>query len=49
MDAEEIKCHPWFEPIDWAKIENRTMAAPYKPQLDNDGDIKHFLPEFTNI
>lgn len=48
-DAEDIKCHPWFEQIAWDRIENKTMAAPYKPQLDNDVDIKHFLPEFTNL
>jgi serine/threonine protein kinase len=22
-DAEEIKFHPWFECIDWKKIENK--------------------------
>ena len=48
-DAEEIKSHPWFEAIDWDKIEKKLVAAPYCPQLENEGDIKHFLPEFTNL
>ena len=48
-DAEEIKAHPWFEAIDWEKIQNKELAAPYQPQLDSEGDIKHFLPEFTNL
>lgn len=30
-DAEEIKCHPWFECIDWKKIESKVLAPPYKP------------------
>lgn len=48
-DAEEIKCHPWFECIDWKKIENKQLAPPYKPQLDHSDDVKHFPPEFTNL
>ena len=47
-DAEELKCHPWFEVIDWSKIENKLLVPPYKPQLDNMNDVKHFPPEFTN-
>lgn len=48
-DAEEIKSHPWFEQINWEKISNKTIAPPYKPQLDQADDTKHFLPEFTNL
>jgi protein-serine/threonine kinase len=48
-DAEEIKCHPWFECIDWKKIESKVLAPPYKPQLDHSDDVKHFPPEFTNL
>lgn len=49
QDAEEIKCHPWFECIDWKKIESKQLAPPYKPQLDNASDVKHFPPEFTTL
>ncbi len=48
-DAEEIKCHPWFECIDWKKIEGKVLQPPYKPQLDTNNDVKHFPPEFTNL
>lgn len=48
-DAEEIKCHPWFECIDWKKIESKVLAPPYKPQLDSSTDVKHFPPEFTTL
>ena len=48
-DAEEIKAHPWFEAIDWDKIQSKTCVPPYQPQLDQADDTKHFLPEFTNL
>ena len=41
--------HPWFACIDWAKISAKTLAPPYKPQLDRPDDVKHFGPEFTAI
>jgi serine/threonine protein kinase len=46
-DAEEIKSHEWFEDINWAKMENKMLNPPYKPQLDSMEDVKHFPPEFT--
>lgn len=48
-DAEEIKSHPWFECIDWQKLESKQIAPPYKPQLDQASDTKHFPTEFTNL
>jgi len=30
-DAQEIMDHPWFECIDWKKIENKMLPPPYKP------------------
>ena len=48
-DAEEIRNHPWFECIDWQKIESKALAPPYRPQLDCGDDVKHFPPEFTNL
>lgn len=48
-DAEDIKCHPWFECIDWKKIESKVLAPPYKPQLDSPLDVKHFPPDFTSL
>lgn len=48
-DATDIKGHPWFESIDWAKIEGKQLQPPYKPQLDRATDVKHFPPEFTQL
>ena len=42
-------CHPWFECINWEKISAKALAPPYKPQLDQAGDVKHFPFEFTNM
>lgn len=47
--AANIKNHPWFDCIDWSAVENKQLAPPYKPQLDQEGDVKHFPPEFTNM
>jgi hypothetical protein len=41
--------HPWFSCIEWPKIMAKSLAPPYKPQLDNRDDVKHFPPEFTGI
>lgn len=46
-DATDIKNHPWFDCIDWKKIEEKQLQPPYKPQLDRPTDVKHFPPEFT--
>lgn len=41
--------HPWFSCIEWQKIASKSLAPPYKPQLDRPDDVKHFPPEFTGI
>ncbi|KAG9005549.1 hypothetical protein FRB90_010337 [Tulasnella sp. 427] len=38
--AEFIKAHPWFRGIDWTNIHRQ--AAPYKPNLSNPEDTRHF-------
>ena len=29
--VEEVKEHPWFKKIDWQKLENKKIAAPFLP------------------
>jgi serine/threonine protein kinase len=48
-DAADIKCHPWFECINWDAIKEKKIPPPYKPQLDQTTDTKHFPPEFTGM
>jgi serine/threonine protein kinase len=48
-NATEIKNHPWFEPINWDKMEARMTNPPYKPILENSTDTKHFPKDFTSM
>ncbi|KAG9220736.1 hypothetical protein CCMSSC00406_0003835 [Pleurotus cornucopiae] len=41
--VEQIKAHPWFKGIDWANIHR--YPAPYRPELRNPEDTKHFDPD----
>lgn len=44
LGAQEVKDHPFFSNISWDDIYNKTQKPPYTPQLDSDGDVKHFSP-----
>lgn len=47
--AEDIKCHPWFDGVDFDRVGNRQIRAPYIPHIRGDGDASHFdkYPEQT--
>ncbi|KAJ1305684.1 hypothetical protein OPQ81_010422 [Rhizoctonia solani] len=38
--AADIKAHPWFKDIDFARIHEQ--EAPFKPELQRPDDTKHF-------
>ncbi|CAE6478552.1 unnamed protein product [Rhizoctonia solani] len=38
--AADIKAHPWFKDIDFARIHEQ--QAPFKPELQRPDDTKHF-------
>lgn len=40
--VDEIKAHPFFEGINWEKLQE--TAAPYVPQLTDETDTSHFAP-----
>ena len=42
IGAEEIKAHPWFQGIDWAKVYAHRYQAPLIPIVENDGDSSNF-------
>lgn len=37
---DELKCHPFFDGLDWDDI--RSEKAPYMPPLKGDEDCQHF-------
>lgn len=46
-DAEEIKEHPWFASINWARMLNREEIPPFVPALEGIYDTKYVDSEFT--
>lgn len=42
LGAGEIKRHPWFADIDWVRMENQVLPAPYIPKLETELDMSNF-------
>ncbi|KAJ3191708.1 camp-dependent protein kinase catalytic subunit [Irineochytrium annulatum] len=40
--AADVKAHRWFDGLDWAKLHNLEIAAPWVPEVEGEGDAKHF-------
>jgi serine/threonine protein kinase len=36
--AGDVFAHPWFREVDWDKLRNREITAPYLPKIAGDGD-----------
>jgi protein kinase A len=36
--AGDVFAHPWFREVDWAKLLDRGITAPYLPKISGDGD-----------
>ena len=34
----DVFVHPWFGDVDWERLKNRRITAPYLPKLRGDGD-----------
>jgi serine/threonine protein kinase len=45
----EIKAHPWFGEVNWERLFECQIRAPYRPKLANEGDCSNFdrYPEET--
>jgi serine/threonine protein kinase len=48
-DAEEIKPHPFFSPIDWDKLSRGEVTPPWKPKITSTQDTSQFDKEFTSM
>lgn len=46
-NTQNIKNHSWFGTIDWEKLIQKELKAPFIPKLDNDMDTQNFDREFT--
>ena len=47
-DAEDIKMHPYFAEIDFVKLHEKKIPAPYVPKISDAKDTSNFDEEFTN-
>ena len=47
-DSKEIMRHPFFAIIDWVKLAQRGIAAPFKPKIASEDDYKNIDPIFLN-
>src|ERR1700722_8747518 len=55
--AADVFAHPWFSVVDWQKLSDREIAAPYLPIRKNDGDASacvcshplQFFPSFMGL
>jgi len=47
-DGEQVKAHGFFANIDWAAVLQRRIAAPFKPNISQSGDVKYVDKEFLD-
>jgi len=47
-DAEELKEHAFFAPIDWALLYARKIEPEFKPKVGHETDTANFDEEFTS-
>jgi len=45
---QQIQEHPFFKTIDWLALQAKQIIPPYRPKIENDRDLEHFDPSFTN-
>jgi hypothetical protein len=36
--AGDVFAHNWFREVDWDRLANREITAPYLPKIAGDGD-----------
>jgi len=40
--AGDVFSHPWFREVNWEKLRNRDIVAPYLPKVTGEGDASAF-------
>lgn len=46
-DAEEVQKHPYFTGVEWDKVFNKEVVAPFIPIIGSVNDVSNFDKEFT--
>lgn len=41
--AGDVFAHPWFREVDWERLRNREIQAPYMPKIAGDGDASAWV------
>ena len=48
-DAQEVKSHKFFYPINWDDLLRKNIPAPFIPKITSTMDVSNFSEEFTNM
>jgi len=48
-DPGKIKQHPYFNRIDWAKMNEKELDPVWSPPVPDDEDTSQFDDDFTNL
>ena len=48
-DALEIKVNSFFADIDWERVYHRGYEPPFRPDIEDKGDVKYFDKEVRNF
>lgn len=48
-DGEEVKAHAFFSGLDWMAILQKRVTPPFKPNVQEVGDVKYFEKEFVDL
>lgn len=38
----DVQAHAFFGGVDWAGVADRTVPAPFVPEVASDTDVRHF-------